>query len=445
MITVLCHGCFDLLHLGHIRYLKEAKGLGDRLVVSVTSDRFVNKGPGRPQFTAAQRAECLLALGFVDGVRISDSANAVPTILDLKPDVYVKGPDYSARDSDPNLQAEIAAVRSYGGRVHFTSGEVWSSSALIRDNLSDYPTETLDYLADCRARWYAKAVPEALDSIRDLRCFVAGETIIDEYVYCSGLPGKPSKEPIIAVARERTETHAGGVEAAAAHLRSFVGTVDVCSAFMLTKTRYIDRDRGYKLFEVYGDRGDLLIGPGMDESVLYDATIVADFGHGMIGSLQRSLLMEYSKFLAVNAQTNAGNHGFNLITKYGEADYVCIDAPEARLAVQRQNEPLEDVAHDLSTRMAFKHLIVTDGSRGCVTYQSGACKRIPAISTKVVDTMGAGDAFLVVTSALMCKGVDIELTGFIGNLVGAIKVGRVGHREPVTRDDVLRFAKSLLK
>jgi rfaE bifunctional protein nucleotidyltransferase chain/domain len=92
---VLAHGCFDLLHLGHVRYLEEARNLGDRLVVSVTSDRYASKAPGRPAFTAAQRAEMLGALKCVDEVIINDYPTAVPVIERLRPEFYVKGPDYA--------------------------------------------------------------------------------------------------------------------------------------------------------------------------------------------------------------------------------------------------------------------------------------------------------------------------------------------------------------
>src|SRR5262245_7136079 len=92
--TVLAHGVFDVLHLGHIRHLQEARKLGDRLVVSVTPDEHVNKGIGRPVFTAAERVEALKALDCVDDAFVNDSANATTAIAAVKPTTYVKGIDY---------------------------------------------------------------------------------------------------------------------------------------------------------------------------------------------------------------------------------------------------------------------------------------------------------------------------------------------------------------
>jgi rfaE bifunctional protein nucleotidyltransferase chain/domain len=91
--VALAHGTFDLLHLGHVRHLREAKHGSDILVVTLTADEFVNKGPGRPVFTGPQRAEMLAALDFVDQVAINHAPTAEPIIEAVRPSVYVKGAD----------------------------------------------------------------------------------------------------------------------------------------------------------------------------------------------------------------------------------------------------------------------------------------------------------------------------------------------------------------
>ena len=104
--VVLCHGVFDLLHLGHIKYFKSAKKFGDVLVVSVTSDRFVNKGPGRPVFNLKQRTQFLSEINCIDYVCVSEDSTAVKIINKIKPNFYCKGPDYSYRQikTDINLK-----------------------------------------------------------------------------------------------------------------------------------------------------------------------------------------------------------------------------------------------------------------------------------------------------------------------------------------------------
>jgi cytidyltransferase-like protein len=93
-IVVQAAGCWDLLHIGHIKHLQVAKSLGNVLVVSVTSDRYVNKGTGRPRFPSPLRADSVAALDCVDYVHINDEPNVVAAIKLLKPHVYIKGSEY---------------------------------------------------------------------------------------------------------------------------------------------------------------------------------------------------------------------------------------------------------------------------------------------------------------------------------------------------------------
>jgi rfaE bifunctional protein nucleotidyltransferase chain/domain len=125
------HGVFDLLHCGHIRHLQEAKKLGGNLVVTVTSDRFVNKGPGRPVFTARERAEMLAALSCVDYVAINDAPNAVEAIEAIKPAIYIKRRVYEDETADisGNMKLEREAVEHNGGRVVYTNTMTHSSTA----------------------------------------------------------------------------------------------------------------------------------------------------------------------------------------------------------------------------------------------------------------------------------------------------------------------------
>ncbi len=184
-----------------------------------------------------------------------------------------------------------------------------------------------------------------------------------------------------------------------------------------------------------------------DHAPEYDLVIATDFGHGMLTEKVRQELETRSRFLAVNAQSNSANHGFNLITKYRRADYICIDAPEARLAVGDAHAQIEVVAGELlPAHVNCSRLILTHGRHGCVTYDRlRGVHRIPAFTGQAIDTMGAGDAFLAVTSPMVASGHDLELIGFIGNAVGAIKVGIIGHRQSVDKVQLLKYLNTLLK
>lgn len=116
-MLILCHGCFDLLHLGHVQYLQAAKSLGHFLIVTITADKYINKGPGRPLFNELHRQEMLQALKCVDLCEVLYEPTAVSAILKHKPDIYVKGIDYEAGDKTGRLDLEREAVESYGGRL----------------------------------------------------------------------------------------------------------------------------------------------------------------------------------------------------------------------------------------------------------------------------------------------------------------------------------------
>ena len=129
--VVLANGCFDLLHVGHVRYLEAAKAEGDVLVVGLNSDRGVRelKGDGRPVMSVKERAELVAALEAVDYVVVFDTPTVEPLVEALKPDVHAKGTDYTV-ESVP----ERAAVEAAGGRVAIVGDPKDHST---RDLLSD--------------------------------------------------------------------------------------------------------------------------------------------------------------------------------------------------------------------------------------------------------------------------------------------------------------------
>lgn len=135
---ILANGCFDLLHVGHVRYLHAAKQLGGRLVVAINSDDSVRalKGEGRPLIPAEERAEILAALADVDAVVIFPERDVRALLREIRPDVQAKGTDYTA-DSVP----EADTVREYGGRVAIVGDpKDHSASEIIRTRLTPRKT-----------------------------------------------------------------------------------------------------------------------------------------------------------------------------------------------------------------------------------------------------------------------------------------------------------------
>jgi sugar/nucleoside kinase (ribokinase family) len=159
-------------------------------------------------------------------------------------------------------------------------------------------------------------------------------------------------------------------------------------------------------------------------------------------------LISRSSFLAVNTQSNSANMGYNLITRYPRADYICIDGPEARLALSDRISAAGDIVYHLAERLPqCAKLIVTQGRHGCITFERDqlAVHTIPAVARKIVDTVGAGDAFLAITSPLVAAGTPMNLVGLVGNVVGALKVEIVGHRHAVDKVALIKDLTGLLK
>ena len=178
----------------------------------------------------------------------------------------------------------------------------------------------------------------------------------------------------------------------------------------------------------------------------HDMVTVNDFGHGFLTPELKSLLSEQSPFLALNTQTNSANLGFNQVTHYPRADYACIDFTEARLAAQMKYGDAAMCGADLISKLHAESFMVTMGTDGAAyVLKDGNSYQTPALSPSVVDRVGAGDAFFAITSPWVYRDQPSDLTGFIGNAVGALQVGRVGNRTPIGPVELYKFLTSLLK
>jgi rfaE bifunctional protein nucleotidyltransferase chain/domain len=482
--VVHCHGVFDLLHPGHIRHFEAARGEGDVLVVTLTPDRYVNKGPGRPVFNERLRLESIAALESVDHVALNQWPTAVETIHLLKPDVYAKGNEYKAREQDLTgmIFEEERAIVAEGGRIHFTNDVTFSSSHLLNAHFDVFTPEASAFLEDFRGRYSSDDVIGLLKALAGLKVAVVGDAIVDEYHFCRAY-GMASKTATIAAQLEREESYAGGAMAVANHVAGFCDAVELVTCLgghdtredfirsqlrpnvepvfhvrpdapTTTKRRYVHSFLVTKLFEIarFNDRP---LPPEVEDRVRRDlerrlgdadVVVVADFGHGFLGPGPIEAIAANARFVALSAQTNAINQGYNVVTRHPRADYVCIDVEEARLAFRDRSAPLTDVIDRLAAQLGTKLFAVTRGPEGSIVRSAdGEVVTVPTFSREVVDTIGAGDAFLALTAPCASRDFEPELLGFVGNAVGALAVRIVGNKEPVAPAQLYRFISTLLK
>jgi rfaE bifunctional protein nucleotidyltransferase chain/domain len=481
---VHCHGVFDLLHIGHLRYLREARSMGDVLLVTLTPDRFVDKGPHRPAFGEVYRAESLASLDMVDFVAVNEWPTAEETLLLLRPDVYVKGSEFRDLASDPTgkISREAEVVRHIGAQLAFTDNVVFSSSNLINRYLSNLPAKLDAYLRLFRTRHSLDEVLDYVEAMSALKVLVVGDTILDRYEYCQVL-GKSSKDPILAVKHSSTDLFVGGVLAVGNHLSSFVGGVNLLTIlgehdrheefitehldpavrphFMtkpgaptLVKHRLIDGYALQKLIEIYV-MDDSPLPPDLDRDFCRkfrdlaadcDLVVVTDYGHATISANMVKTMIEASPYLAVNTQANAGNRGFHTISSYDRADFVSLAEHEIRLDARDMRSDIRGMIQRQSRRMDARHFIVTTGREGSVVYREGeGYIEVPSFATRVVDRVGAGDAFFSLAALAARLDMPSEIVGFLGNIAGTLAVEFLGNKKFIDKTTVKKYITALLK
>lgn len=482
-IVVLCHGVFDLLHIGHIKYFEEAKSMGDVLVISITPDRFVNKGPHRPVFSEKFRAEAIAALGMVDYVVINEWPTAIETIKKTKPNIYVKGPDYKdyKQDITGNIKLEEDAVKSIGGEIKFTNNITFSSSNLINQNFSPFSDEQKGFLEGIKDKYSFATISRFIDNLKKLRVLLIGEVIIDEYVFCDTI-GKSGKEPVLVNRKLNTEKYAGGILAVANHVSNFCQEAKIISylgdrndqkAFIkenlssnididhisksdsptIKKTRFIDNYTKTKTLGVY-DLNDRLLNQFEEEQICfkirnsikeYDVVIVADYGHGLITPKIVNLLEKRSKYLAINTQLNAFNISFHTISKYQKTNFVCVHEGELRHDYRNRTDTVECLTLKLSKRIRSDVIVITRGKNGSLSYDKDGFHNCPAYATQVVDRVGAGDTLFAIASLCFAARVPTDLTLLIGNLAAAEMTSSIGTGIKLKKMNILKSIKSLLQ
>jgi rfaE bifunctional protein nucleotidyltransferase chain/domain len=482
--TVHCHGVFDLLHIGHLRHLNGARKLGDALVVTITPDHLVNKGPGRPAFTETLRAEALAMLECVDLVAINRWPTAMEVIKMLRPDFYVKGSDYmeAGKDISGGIVQEQEAVEAGGGKIIFTEDITFSSSNLLNRHFPVFPKEVSEYLAAFGVRHPTDEVLGYLKGARDLKILLVGETIIDEYEYCETM-GKSGKEPILAARHLRTERFAGGAIAAANHLASFCDNVDlltflgttnsyeefirsslnpnVSPTFLyledeptIVKRRFVEQYPFQKMFEVYviseketHEAGSNRLCSKLEKTLGdYDLVLALDYGHGMFDTRAVELLTSKAPFLAVNTQVNAHNRGYNTISKYPRADYICISENEIRLDCRTRQQELRHLTSMVAEKLHCSRATVTRGQQGCLCYDKDAgFFEVPAFTSHIVDRVGAGDAVFAVTAMCVVQNAPMEIVGFTANMAGAHAVSVVANQRAIDRVPLMKHIETILK
>ncbi len=481
---VLCHGVFDLTHLGHIKYLNEAKKYGDILIVSITIDEFVNKGIGRPFFNHINRAEVLASLEVVDFVTFSEHPSSINVIKSIKPNYYAKGIEYKdiKNDSTKKIISETKEIKKFNGQVIFIDEKVFSSSTLINKSSQIFNEDQKKFLQKISKKYTFDVIKKYLHELKNLKTLVIGETIIDEYVYCNPL-GKSGKEPYLAFKELYKEFYLGGASAISRQIKEFGGRIDMISMIgekndhlsfikknlsneikyyfikkkkspTILKKRYIDQISGHKIFGSYiiNDmdlsltEDDKLIRLIKNKSKTNDLILVSDYGHGFISKRVANEICKLRSFVSLNAQINAANVAHHTLQKYKKVDAMIINRQELIHEMRDKNTPIIKLAKIFIKKMKIKNLVITMGKVGAVLVtEKGKHIYCPAFAKNVVDKVGAGDAMLSLLSLCLMNNVPKDLSLFLGSIVGGLSVEIIANKKSVNFDELIRTVEFAIK
>jgi len=469
--VVHCHGCFDIVHPGHIHHLQYARSLGDILVVSVSADTHVNKGVDRPLIPDDLRARSLAALECVDAVYLNHHPTAVELIEQLRPDLYVKGREYE-KNFDPRFAAERQAVIRCGGRVVFSSSDiVYSSTALIggMQRIDPFKDEKLRRFC-ARYDLNAATLQQLLHRFRGRKVVVIGDYILDRYHFCDAT-GLAGEGPMMALRAMESRDYDGGGAVVALHLAGLGATPTLVTSAaddqiwqraqmrlagagvtlepihnrrnVVIKHRYLVEQT--KLFKV--DEGPTCPLDSSQEQTLAErilaaangaaAVIFTDFGYGLItgGLLERILRPLRSQVPILTADVSGRQSS---LTRFVGVDLLCPTEREVRQTLHDFSSGLGAVVANLLNRNKARQAIITLGKQGLVTFDwPGGSPRsaderlrseyIPALSSHCVDPMGAGDALLATASLTLSVGGSLQAAALLGSLAAAVHVQELGN------------------
>lgn len=463
--TILCHGTFDIVHPGHIRHLLYAKTHCDILIVSITCDNFNSKTKYRPFVPDSLRALNLAALEMVNYVIIDQNEKPLSLLKFLKPDFFAKGFEYNKEKINPKTSEELDILKSYGGDIIFTPGDVvYSSSSIIENSAPNLSIEKLELLMKAGNVTFAD-LKKTLNSFTDIKVHIIGDTIVDTHTNCSMIGGM-TKTPTMSIKYENQKNFIGGAAVVAKHIKSAGASVEFTTILgndnyaklvvedlkknKIKINEIIDSDRpttnknsiicnNYRLLKI-----DTLENKIISEQILNkilktiksskaDIVILSDFRHGIfnrttIPRICKSIPKKTFKVADSQVASRWGN-----ITEFRNFDLITPNEREARFALGDQDSHIRPLASQLYENTKCKFLILKLGEKGVLGLRNrdkNDPRRLITLDSfcdSPIDPVGAGDALLAYSS-LSLKISNSEIISIVlGNLAAGLECEKNGN------------------
>ena len=484
--TGLVHGVFDFIHIGHIEHFREAKKHCQKLIASVTADKFVNKGPNRPAFNIKERVNFLKSVIFIDEVLISNFETATKSINKIKPDVYFKGLDYDKIDKkqNNNLNKEIKELHKFGGKFLITKTKLRSSSKILNENFNFIKSDTKKFLKSINKK-------ELLDNLKknlftkqkpNKKILLSGEQILDFYTNVS-LQGKSQKSSVISAVKKKTSRYGGGTILVANLLSEFMDNLnyfvygnqeikkylynyltnkninlimsdDKVKKFLI-KERFIESYSKARLFQLnqnqkfynFNRKNEKYQKRLLREMKKFKNILIFDFGYGYIDDAFTDNIKNKKNKFYINCQTNSSNYGFNLFSKYKKAEILCVDEAEFRLTVKNKNDDIKELIKDKNKSLKnYKIFIVTCGSKGCFVLKNKIVEFIPTVYETTLDTTGCGDIFFsTFVYFYIQEQFSIREISLLSHIAAGLHGLSEGNKNVVNKNYFFQSAQTILK
>ncbi len=492
---VHCHGCFDIVHPGHVRYLQAARQLGDLLVVSLTGDAGISKGPDRPYIPQDLRAENLAALEFVDWVVIDAHPTACEIIEQLRPDIYVKGREY-ATSSDERFLAERQRVEGYGGRVVFHSGDVvFSSTRLIQTLSRDARLDACRLRSICqRDGINLHTTTHRLAQLAGTPVLVIGDAVRERYVLCDARE-MADDAPAVSLQQLESTGYWGGAAGLAFALHALgarpllvtgVGDDDLsqslqedCAAAgiecilprtraqLVQRTTFVSDDT--RLFHVTAGASAPLDSATENRTfqrvrdALYDARALFWSDHGL-GLVTPGLAWAVTTAARKAGLTTAGHAPApraNISALKG-TDILALSERRLREAMHDMTSGLSAVAWQLLSRTGGQVALVSLHKRGLTAFDGRPAEPsptqtvdgdtlhrrppqalperlrstfIPSLADFHADPLGSEEAALALATLTLTLGGSLQLATYLAAAAGSLAATRLG-RSLITADEL---------
>ncbi|MBR9704342.1 adenylyltransferase/cytidyltransferase family protein [Candidatus Pacearchaeota archaeon] len=400
---VHCHGCFDLLHPGHIRHFEFAKSHGDILVVSITGDDFMNKGYKKPFATEILRAENLASIIFIDYVIIDKNEYGSLMLSKIRPDVYMKGMEYSnVKKNHPGFVKEKEFVESYNGKVVYSPDDVVFSSTNIMNELlerNDFKKEmTRNFLI--KHKILKNDIIKILNDLKQSKILIVGDIFFEDRAICESAT-IDDESPVFNLNVLKEERYIRGVYTIGKFLSELNIKVDLLFIIgndkrsidlindlnknELLNINYVQIQdyafpikrkfllKNQKMFEVnIGNQENITSNEFIVKAKslinISNGVIICDHGYGSINNEILDIVSKESNRLNIPStiiHSNSKNKDIHLSYIF---DFLINSEFEARNLTNNAKEGIDNVARTILSTSKIKNLLLDLGKEGIVSY-----------------------------------------------------------------------------